>query len=98
MILTNFDYIKYNVCRSKEIKVFTCSTGHRNPIKWGQLRDYGLGDVRESFPASEAIRYPSVSYLSGINAYLVANFLFHYTPAYIIDFITLIIGKKTKLV
>lgn len=85
------------IIRPKEVKVFTYSTGQHNPIKWGQIRDY-ISDLRMAIAVSGMLWYPNVMYITSKTAYHIATFLFHYIPAYIIDFLTFIVGKKTKLV
>ena len=86
------------ICRSKEIKVFTFSTGQHNSISWIKLRDYSnLFWMKK--PISSMIWYPSkLSYVSGERAYRAASFLFHYMPAYILDFPALLLGRKASRV
>jgi len=92
----SFNIIKC-IYRSKEIKVFTCSTGLQNPIKWGQLHKH-LEELRMKFPFSGMFWYPNPIYVSSKYAYHTAAFFFHYIPAYMIDFIAFFIGKKTRAV
>jgi len=42
--------------------------------------------------------YPNPTHVTNKYAYQIATFFYHYIPAYIIDFLALFIGKKTKLV
>ena len=80
-----------------EVKVFTSSTGQHNPMTWGQFSKYSF-DLVDDFPTTGLFWYPSTSYLPGKYAYKVAFFLFHYIPAYIVDFIALLTGKEPKFV
>ena len=84
--------------RSKEIKVFTCSTGQHNSISWKKLRDYSYMFWMKK-PTSSMIWYPSkLRYVSGELAYKTAAFLYHYMPAYLLDFPALLLGRKTSRV
>lgn len=83
--------------RSNEIKVFTCATGHQNPIKWGELHQY-VNELRMKLPCSGMVWYPNPTQVTSKYAYQIAAFFYHHIPAYIIDFLALFIGKKTKLV
>jgi len=50
-------------------------------------------------PASSMIWYPSkLRYVSGERAYGAAAFLFHYVPAYMLDFPALLLGRKASRV
>ena len=77
--------------------MFTSSTGQHNPMTWGQFSKYSF-DLVDDFPTTGLFWYPSTSYLPGKYAYKVAFFLFHYIPAYIVDFIALLTGKEPKFV
>ena len=87
------------ICGSKEIiKVFTCSTGQHNAIRWKNLRDYSYMFWMKK-PASSMIWYPSkLRYVSGERVYGAAAFLFHYVLAYILDFPALLLGRKASRV
>lgn len=80
-----------------EVKVFTSSTGQHNPMTWGQFSKYSF-DLVDEFPGTNVLWYPSTSYLPGKYTYKAAFFLYHYVPAYIVDFIALLMGKKTQFV
>jgi len=84
--------------RSKDIKVFTSSTGQHNPIKWVELRDY-TNSFWKKMPVSSMVWYPNnLSLFSGKYSYQVATFLYHHLPAYIIDCVALLLGRKARLV
>lgn len=83
--------------RSKEVKVYNCSTGDHNPLNWGQFRTYGF-ETWMKHPGCDMLWYPSISFISGEYSYRIAAFLFHYLPAYTIDFLSRLIGRQPKLV
>ena len=83
--------------RSKEVKVYNSSTGDDNPLNWGQFRTYGF-EAWMDHPGCDMLWYPSISFISGEWTYKIAAFLFHYLPAYTLDFFMHLIGRQPKLV
>ena len=78
--------------------MFTCSTGQHNPIKWVNLRDYTKLFWMKK-PMSSMVWYPNdLSHFSGKYAYQIAAIIYHFLPAYILDCVALLLGKKAKLV
>lgn len=49
-------------------------------------------------PNGDMLWYPSISFISGEWSYRVGAFLYHYIPAYFIDTITRLLGRKPRMV
>lgn len=84
-------------CRSKEVKVYNCSTGDHNPLTWGDFRTIAF-EAWMKDPGGDIMWYPSISFISNEWNYLIAAYIFHYIPAYIIDCLGRLLGKQPKLV
>ncbi|GBP48658.1 Putative fatty acyl-CoA reductase CG5065 [Eumeta japonica] len=82
--------------RSLDVKVYNCSTGLSNPIKWKQI-ETSMKTVLTSQPLDGAVWYPGGSLKN--NKYLdwMCQFLFQTVPAYLIDYTTWLIGVKTRI-
>ncbi len=83
--------------RPKEVTVYNCSTGDQNPLSWGRFRDIGFEAWMDE-PGGDIMWYPSISFISGEWNYRIAAVLYHYIPAYTLDFLARILGKQPNLV
>lgn len=83
--------------KSNEVKVYNCSTGDQNPLSWGEFRTIAFDAWMEK-PGGDIMWYPSISFISGEWNYTIAAYIFHYIPAYLIDFLARLLGKQPKLV
>jgi len=81
----------------KSVTVYNCSTGHLNPLTWGRFRDVGF-KVWMKYPTKEMMWYPSASFTMSTTIYKMEQAIFHYLPAYLIDAVCYLTGKRVKWV
>lgn len=81
----------------KSIVVYNCSTGHLNPLTWGRFRDVGF-QVWMKYPTKEMMWYPCASFTMNTTVYKIEQAIFHYLPAYCIDAVCYLMGKRVKWV
>ncbi|XP_050678159.1 putative fatty acyl-CoA reductase CG5065 isoform X1 [Leptidea sinapis] len=83
--------------RPREIRVCNVTQSGINPLTWGRALDMGRVHVRE-FPFSICLWYPGGSPKSSRAHHLVAAFFTHVLPAYFVDLVMFLAGKKTFMV
>ncbi|XP_046464442.1 putative fatty acyl-CoA reductase CG5065 [Daphnia pulex] len=83
--------------RPTGVPVYTCTTGHRNPLTWGMLKHWTV-EFWLKFPPKEMLWYPSVHCTMNDLSLKITQILFHYLPAYVMDLFMLATGKRTKWV
>lgn len=83
--------------RPQEIVTYSCSTSHRNPITWKQFRLYATEALMAN-PTKDMLWYPNFTCQSNYFSHECIALFLHYIPAYILDFIALILGKPQRLV
>nr|CAD7424357.1 unnamed protein product [Timema monikensis] len=79
--------------RSDDIAVYNCCTGLQNPITWKQFVDYSFHHIRRH-PLVDTMWYPDGAMHSCSTINTVCTFFLHFLPAHIVDFFTVIAGKK----
>nr|XP_018903111.1 PREDICTED: putative fatty acyl-CoA reductase CG5065 [Bemisia tabaci] len=82
---------------SKTIKVYNCTSGSTNPIKWGELENWGRDSVL-SHPFTNVVWYPGGSFKYTRFMNNISVILFHAIPAYLIDFSASLLGRKPVMV
>ncbi|CAG4949077.1 unnamed protein product [Parnassius apollo] len=83
--------------KPKEIRVCNITQSGINPITWGQAIDMGRVHVQE-FPFSVCLWYPGGSPKSSRIQHLIAAFFMHVLPAYFVDLLMFLMGKKMFMV
>ncbi|KAJ9578553.1 hypothetical protein L9F63_005282, partial [Diploptera punctata] len=68
-----------------------------NPISWGSILDRGRKHLYEN-PLSDAIWFPDGSIKSSWFLHTLCVVFFHFLPAYLIDFLVTLCGKKPFMV
>ncbi|XP_046383094.1 putative fatty acyl-CoA reductase CG5065 [Ischnura elegans] len=68
-----------------------------NPVSWGDMLEYGRKHLYEN-PLENAIWFPDGSIKSNKTMHDLCVILFHYFPAYLLDFLITICGKKPFMV
>lgn len=68
-----------------------------NPFNWGESIEMGK-QLFYKYPLSQALWYPNGSVKPNYYHHMMCVILFHYLPAYFIDFLMIIIGQKPFLV
>ncbi|XP_046651724.1 putative fatty acyl-CoA reductase CG5065 isoform X2 [Daphnia pulicaria] len=83
--------------RPTGVPVYTCTTGHQNPLTWGMLKHWVMQSWLK-FPTKEMMWYPSVHLTINDLSLKIRQTLFHYLPAYLLDLFMLATGKRPKWV
>ena len=83
--------------RPEDITVYNCSTGDHNPLTWRRFNEYADIAWREC-PPKEMLWYPTFTCEGNYYKHKIMAFFYHYVPAYIIDTLTRIVGKKPRIV
>lgn len=81
----------------KQINVVNVTQSEINPITWGQALDMGRVHVQE-FPFTVCLWYPGGSPKSSRLAHQLALFFTHLLPAYLVDMLMFLMGKKTFMI
>jgi fatty acyl-CoA reductase len=85
------------VIRPTGVPVYTCTTGHRNPLTWGMIKHWTLESWLK-FPTKDMLWYPSAHHTTNDLSLKINQTLFHHLPAYLMDLFMLATGKRTKWV
>ncbi|XP_045457913.1 putative fatty acyl-CoA reductase CG5065 [Melitaea cinxia] len=83
--------------KPKDIRICNVTQSGHNGITWGQALDLGRIHVQE-FPFSVCLWYPGGSPKNSKVQHLIAAFFTHILPAYFVDFLMFLMGKKTFMV
>lgn len=83
--------------RPREVPVYSCTTGHRNPLTWGGLKRWTLQSWMK-YPATDMMWYPSALYTINDFWYKTTETFFHTIPAYLFDFFYSVTGKRARWV
>jgi len=83
--------------KPEDVKVYNCSTGDHNPLTWRRFNEYA--DVAwRTCPPKDMLWYPTFHCEGNYYKHKISAFFYHYVPAYIIDTLTRIMGKKPRVV
>ena len=83
--------------RPNNIAVYNCATGHHNPLTWGQIESLGRVALLK-YPMSEVMWYPGGGFKSNLLVHKIDVVLYHYLPAYFLDFLARLSGRPPMLV
>ncbi|XP_052749061.1 putative fatty acyl-CoA reductase CG5065 [Galleria mellonella] len=83
--------------KPKEVAVCNITQSGINPISWEQALELGRLHVQE-FPFSVCIWYPGGSPKTSKLQHQIAVFFTHLLPAYLVDLLMVLMGKKTFMV
>ncbi|KAG4068112.1 hypothetical protein HA402_001537 [Bradysia odoriphaga] len=83
--------------RTRDIKVFNCVNGNRQPITWQEFVTRSITYMVEH-PMEGAIWYPTTVLHTNRFTHATLHYLVHYLPAYVLDFISWSMGKRQILV
>ncbi|XP_073974468.1 putative fatty acyl-CoA reductase CG5065 [Rhodnius prolixus] len=92
--------VAMTVCKGpkqEEIPVFNLTQAKTHQITWGQILDYGKGCVLKN-PFEMMLWYPNGNIHKSKAVHNINVLLFHWLPAYIIDFLLFIFGQKTFMI
>ncbi|XP_058800857.1 putative fatty acyl-CoA reductase CG5065 isoform X2 [Phymastichus coffea] len=79
------------------LRVYNCTSGSFNPVKWGQMGDLTRKYAIES-PTKYVMWYPHVTYRSSQLLHKLAVAILHFLPAFVIDLILRCRGSKPKMI
>lgn len=73
--------------------IYNCTSGGLNPIRWGEMELFGRESVTR-IPFNDVLWYPGGSFKSSRMVNNMCITLFHVVPAYILDAVSKVTGKK----
>lgn len=77
--------------------IFHCTTSTCNPFRWKDISSI-LTTTLHKYPIQGAVWYPNIKFLPNLFMYWISSAIFHFIPAYILDFVTKILGGRPILV
>ena len=77
--------------------MYNCASGFHNPLTWGQIEKIGH-DALVKYPMSYVMWYPSGSFKNNLYHHKLDTILYHYVPAYLLDVLIRLSGKRPVLV
>ncbi|XKL69644.1 hypothetical protein PGB90_007413 [Kerria lacca] len=83
--------------RYSEIPVYNLTQSDMNPMKWGEVVEKGK-TIAHEYPFEMTLWYPGGNIRSNKFVHNLIVLFFHWIPAYLIDFIMLLIGQKRFMV
>ncbi|EAA03772.5 AGAP002279-PA [Anopheles gambiae str. PEST] len=83
--------------RKEDVMYYNLTSSADNPISWGEVLEMGRGILNQN-PFCFALWYPDGSIKSNYLYHLLCVVLFHYLPAYLIDFLMVLLRRKPFLV
>ncbi|XP_065208696.1 putative fatty acyl-CoA reductase CG5065 [Planococcus citri] len=82
----------------KEISVYNITQNFHDDVTWRQILHYNMRAL-EKYPLNVALWYPNTNPdTKSMFVYTIKCIFLHYLPAYIIDFILLLVGQKQFMV
>ncbi|CAG0880196.1 unnamed protein product [Darwinula stevensoni] len=79
--------------RPGKVLVFNCTSGEFNPIRWGDIETWGHTIIHK-YPFNDVLWYPSGAFKTSKTLNNIYGYFLHYLPAYVLDGIALVSGKK----
>jgi len=73
--------------------IFHCTTSTCNPFRWNDVSSI-LTTTLHNYPIRGAVWYPNIKFLPNLFMYWISSAIFHFIPAYILDFVTKISGGR----
>ena len=88
MKILNFFFV-----RPDNVPVYNCTSGGLNPIRWMDVETWGHSSLT-TLPFNDVIWYPGGSFKSSKIINILCQSFFHFIPAYLIDTVSVLIGRK----
>lgn len=79
--------------RSGDLSIFHCTSSTYNPFRWDAVVDR-TNELLHSYPLKSAVWYPHLKFMSSLFMFKISAILFHFIPAYILDFVTKLAGGR----
>lgn len=73
--------------------MYNCTSGNLNPIRWSDIEDIGHEHILQN-PFNDVVWYPGGSFKSSRVMNNICVMALHMIPAYILDTIARVSGKK----
>lgn len=86
------------VGKGNTMPVIHCSSDRLNPVTWGRLVNWSEENFRLHMPLAQLYREPGGAMTTWRLEYRTRLFLDHIVPAYLIDFIMFMMGKRRFMV
>lgn len=83
--------------RPNSILVYNCSSGSINKVTWGSVERLAIPLILRH-PSREIFRYPNGSFTNSRVWNYLSVMLYHHIPAYFLDLVSVLTGRKPKLV
>ncbi|EEB16462.1 male sterility domain-containing protein, putative [Pediculus humanus corporis] len=83
--------------RPDNVPVYNCTSGGLNPIRWMDVETWGHSSLT-TLPFNDVIWYPGGSFKSSKIINILCQSFFHFIPAYLIDTVSVLIGRKPMMV
>ncbi|RCN27572.1 hypothetical protein ANCCAN_26693 [Ancylostoma caninum] len=83
--------------RYDTIPVMHCASGDLNPLKWEKVVNF-LEQFYHEYPMQECFAIPSTRFHSSRKMFELNYYVKHHIPASTMDFVSSLIGRKTKYV
>ena len=81
----------------QQITVYHSTTGAVNPATWSTFKEYGL-EGWHKYPDPQMMWQPSIALISNYFWFRINSIVFHMLPAYVIDLLSALVGRKPRLV
>ncbi|XP_055387921.1 putative fatty acyl-CoA reductase CG5065 isoform X2 [Condylostylus longicornis] len=88
---------KVGTSKPESLLIYNCCTGQQHPITWGQFVEYAMRETRRH-PLEGCLWYPTGVLRMNRSINKFYGFLVHYIPAYILDTMARLAGKKPIMV
>ncbi|GLV36882.1 uncharacterized protein CBL_02283 [Carabus blaptoides fortunei] len=85
------------ISKTNDVQVVNVCKGEENLVSWGQALDIGRKHLYDN-PFTICLWYPDGSIKSNYYVHVISVILFHIIPAYLIDFLMLVLRQKPFLV
>lgn len=79
--------------RSNSIRVYNCTSGQINPIKWNEYGNITVKYAKKN-PSKYVMLYPGFSYRTNRTMHRIIELIYHFAPAYVFDMILRVQGAK----
>lgn len=79
--------------KAKDVRVYNLTCSDKKKMTWGEVINSGKRICYE-YPFEAGVWYPNGTITTNKLEHLLKIVLFHWLPAYLIDFLMLIMGQK----
>lgn len=80
------------------MKVYNCVSGFERPVRWRDIRDHGMIALKRNAAMTDVVWYPSLHFTSSRHLNSLGVMLQHWLPAYAMDAVARLAGKRPMYV